>query len=446
MTDIADNDTADAPTGAAEWVPPIIKSTPEGADGWERVPYDAADYGPVTDWATDFDHATPEYNPNAPEVWKQLRESGCPVAHSDRYGGMWTPITHETVHEIAYDTENFTSRSVVVSTVRPGDLAPPAPIGGAPPISSDPPFHSIARRLLLPPFAPKEIEKWEPEVRTLCRRLLDEMGEVTPGESVIDAAVQYAQNIPVNVIGRMLGFPEQDEDLFREFVHNTLERINEEPKARQEAFQKLDMYIDAQVQDHIDNPRDDLTGYLLDVEIEGNKLAPEHVRGSIILLLIAGIDTTWSAIGSSLWHLAQNPSDRQRLRDDPDVMTFGLEEFLRMYAPVTMARLVAKDNDFHGCPMKEHDWVLLPFPAANRDPEQFEDADTFIIDREVNRHSAFGLGIHRCLGSNLARLEVKVAVEEFVRRFPDFELAGDTTWSRGQIRGPRTLPIRILAD
>ncbi|HSJ92320.1 MAG TPA: cytochrome P450 [Ilumatobacter sp.] len=435
MTEVADQ---------TNWTPPIIKSTPEGADGWERVPYDPADYGPVTDWATDLDHADPTYNEQAHQIWKDLREGGCPVAHTDRYGGMWIPVTHETVHEIAYDTDHFTSRSVVVSTVRPGELAPPAPIGGAPPITSDPPFHSIARRLLLHPCAQKQIEPWEDEVRRLCHALLDRMGEITPGETIIDAAVQYAQHIPVNVIGRMLGFPEEDEELFREFVHNTLERINEDPAERQDAFQQLDKYIDAQVEDHLANPRDDLTGYLLGVEIAGNKLEREHVRGSIILLLIAGIDTTWSAIGSSIWHLAQHPEHRRRLVEDPEVMTFALEEFLRAYAPVTMARLVAEDHDFHGCPMKQHDWVLLPFPAANRDPQQFDDAESFVIDRQVNRHSAFGLGIHRCLGSNLARLELRVAIQEFVARFPSFELAGDVTWSRGQIRGPRVLPVRIL--
>ncbi|MEO1064095.1 MAG: cytochrome P450 [Actinomycetota bacterium] len=443
MTDTTDR-AEDTRFTETEWVPPILGDSPEGADIWERVPYDPEMYGPVEDWATDFDHAAPDYNPRAPEVWKELRESGCPVAHSERYGGMWAPITHETVHEVAYDTENYTSRSVVVSHTRPGDLAPPAPIGGAPPISSDPPFHSIARRLLLPPFAPKKIAALEQEVRDLCRSRLDAMGEITPGETVVDAAVQYAQHIPVAVIGRMLGFPAQDDELFREFVHTVLEKINDEPESRREAFQRLDQYIDAQIRDHVANPRDDLTTYLLELELDGNKLEPDHVRGSIVLLLIAGIDTTWSAIGSSLWHLAQTPTDRQRLADDPEVMTFALEEFLRAYAPVTMARLVAQDHDFHGCPMKQDDWVLLPFPAANRDPEQFEDADDFIIDRQANRHSAFGLGIHRCLGSNLARLELKVAIEEFVARFPHFELAGDVQWSGGQIRGPRQLPVRVL--
>ncbi len=423
----------------------IIGDSPEGTDVWQRVPYNADDYGPVSDFATDFDHADKDYNPNAPKVWKQLRDDGCPVAHSDRYGGMWIPITHEAVHDVAYDTDNFTSRSVVVAVGRPGDLAMPAPIGAVPPISSDPPFHGKARRMLLPPFAPKQIEPWEDEVRVLCRRLLDQMGEITPGESVVDAAVQYAQHIPVNVIGRMLGFPEEDEALFREFVHVALETIAQEPGTRG-GIDDLGKYIRAQIEDHRENPRDDLTSYLMNMELDGEKLSDDIVGGSIILLLVAGIDTTWSAIGSSLWHLAQSPGDRQRLADDPEVMTFAIEEFLRAYAPVTMARVVAKDNEFHGCPMKKDDWVLLPFPAANRDPKQFEDADSFIIDREINRHSAFGLGIHRCLGSNLARLELKVAIEEFIARFPNFELAGDVTWSVGQIRGPRVLPVRILAD
>ncbi|MGA0220031.1 MAG: cytochrome P450, partial [Ilumatobacteraceae bacterium] len=390
-------------------------------------------YGPVTDWQNDFDHAVPEYNERAHEIWAEFQSSGCPVAHSDRYGGLWAPFTHEMVHEIAYDTDHFTSQGVVVNTGRP---LIDAPVGPAPPITSDPPFHNIARRLLLPPFSPKVIAAWEPEVRRLCRELLDRMGEITPGESVVDAAMQYAQSIPVNVIARMLGFPTEDEELFRGFVHDVLERINEPVEARMEFMQRLDDYLTVQIEEHRENPRDDLTSYLLGVEIEGQKLSIEHVRGSIVLLLVAGIDTTWSAIGSSIWHLGTHPDDLRRLVEEPDVMLFALEEFLRAYAPVTMARLVKDDHDFHGCPMKANDWVLLPFPAANRDPAQFDRATEFVIDRQENRHGAFGLGIHRCLGSNLARLELKVAVEEFVARFPSFAVDGDVTWSVGQIRGP----------
>jgi len=445
MTDImpTENDQP-AATGTPERRLPVLGSSPEGTDFWERTPYDADDYGPVSDWATDFDHASPDYNPVAPDVWTQLREGGCPVAHSDRYGGMWIPVTHETVNEIAYDTDHFTSRSVIVSHTRPGDLALPAPIGVAPPITSDPPFHQIARRLLLPAFAPKKIAALEDEVREVCNSLLDEMGQIEPGVTVVDAAVQYTQHVPVAVIGRMLGLPPEDGDIFREVVHLITEEINRDPDEFDPDDRPIDDYLDKQIADHIENPRDDLIGFLLDVELDGQKLDPEMVRGMIILLLVAGIDTTWSAIGSSIWHLAQHPEHRHRLIDDPASTDFAVEEFLRFYAPVTMARLVAKDVDFHGCPMKRDDWVLLPFPAANRDPDFFEQADQFVIDRQQNRHSAFGLGIHRCLGSNLARLEMKVAIEEFVKRFPDFELAGETSWSTGQIRGPRVMPVRIL--
>jgi cytochrome P450 len=401
-----------------------------------------ATHDELSHWATDFNHADPAYNADAHAIWDQLRDGGCPVAHSPRYGGMWAPLTHEFVHEVAYDTDHFTSKGVIVSNARPGIAAP---VGPAPPITSDPPFHQIARRLLLPPFSPKAIDPWEPDVRRLCDELLDRIGPVTPGASVVDAAVQYAQSIPVNVIARMLGFPPDDEEVFRGFVHNVIEQVDLPAEQRIANFQNLDEYIDRQITDHIANPRDDLTSYLLDAELDGHRLAYEHVRGSIVLLLIAGIDTTWSAIGASLWHLATNPDDLQRLADDPGVIMFAVEEFLRAYAPVTMARLVKDDYDFHGCPMKADEWVLLPFPAANRDPAFFERAGDFVIDRAENRHAAFGLGIHRCIGSNLARLEVRVAVEQFVQRFPRFELAGDVAWSQGQIRGPRVLPVRVLA-
>jgi cytochrome P450 len=399
-------------------------------------------YGPVTDWTNDFDHADPQYNRHAHAIWAELRDK-CPVAHSDRYGGTWLPVTHEHVREIAYDTENFTSRAVVVSTEVPLD---PAPIGGAPPITSDPPFHHEARRIVLPPFSPKKIAEWEPEIRRLCNELLDKMEAEAKTGLTIDAAIQYAQHIPVNVIARMLGFPLEDQDLFREFVHDLLEKINLDPLHRLAASERIDAYLKAQIDDHVANPRDDLTGYLLEVELFGEKIPHELVGGFILLLLVAGIDTTWSAIGSSLWHLATHADDRRRLVNDPSLMTTAIEEFLRAYAPVTMARLVAKDHDFHGCPMKKDEWVLLPFPAANLDPAEFPDAEKVLIDRAENRHAAFGLGIHRCLGSNLARLELRVAIEEFIKRFPDFELAhGEegVVWSVGQIRGPRQLPVRI---
>ena len=398
---------------------------------------------PVTDFATDWDHTDPRWVHDPYPIWDELRER-CPVAHTDRYGGAWFPSTHAGVSAVATDTEHFTSRTVVIGNGRPMEEAPPAPIGVAPPITSDPPFHQIARRLILPVFAPGPVRELEPMVRALCERLLDEIA----GERVLDAATQYAQFIPPAVIIRMLGFPEADEELFREFVHVVLEGVNLPAEQRLEEFAPIEAYLNTQIEDHRAHPRDDLTSYLLGVEVAGQRLAVEHIRGTMILVLIAGIDTTWSAIGASLWHLASHPDDLARLVAEPELMGVAVEEFLRFYAPVTMARLVKEDVDFLGCPMKRDDWILLGFPAANRDPAVFPDADRFIIDRLENRHIAFGLGIHRCAGSNLARMELRVALESFIARYPRFELLDpeDVTWSQGQVRGPRRVPIRVVND
>jgi cytochrome P450 len=299
---------------------------------------------------------------------------------------------------------------------------------------------------LLPAFSPKRIKAFEPFTRELCVELLD----ATAGRNGIDAAIDYAQHIPLRVIVRMLGFPQEDADVFRRFIRMVLEDVDQTAEEREAQIQdgELDDYMDARIAEHLADPQDDLTTFLLEAELDGNKLAPEHVRGTMVLLMIAGIDTTWSAIGASLWHLAQNPADRERLAGEPDLMATAVEEFLRAYAPVTMARLVAKDFDFRGHRLKEGDWLLLPFPAANRDPDFFPDADEVHIDRAENRHAAFGLGLHRCIGSNLARMELRVALEEWMKRYPDFELTDPekVTWSAGQVRGPRCVPVRILQE
>jgi cytochrome P450 len=397
---------------------------------------------PAQNWQTDWDHADPAYNQQAHQIWDELRQT-CPVAHTDRYGGAWLPVRHEDISAIARDTDHFSSEGAVLANKPPREeWISTAPIGGAPPITSDPPFHADARRLLLPAFSPQVIAEWEPEIRRLCNELIDNL----EGLDVVDAAVQYAQNIPVYVIARMLGLPLEDSDYFRDTVHLVLEEIGAEFGDRRAGFEKLDAYLAVHVRDHIENPKDDLIGFLLNAKIYDQPLSPEHVVGTIILLMVAGIDTTWSSIGSSIWHLAHHPSDLARMVAEPELLPTAIEELLRAYAPVTMARIVSQDAEIGGCPVKQGDSVLLPFPAANRDPDVFENADTVIIDREVNRHVAFGLGIHRCLGSNLARLELRVAVEVFINRFPKFELAdpGAVTWSLGQVRGPRKLPVRIV--
>ena len=397
---------------------------------------------PVTDWQTDFDHTAPEYAADAPAIWQELRET-CPVAHTDRFGGTWLPTRHEDISAVAHDTEHFTSRGVIVSVFEPET---PAPVGYAPPITSDPPFHQIARGLLLPAFAPKAIRPLEAPTRAFCSQLIDQILVDLPASGVVDVAEQYAQHIPVCVIAHMLGVPAEDGDRFRGFIHRILEMAgqNDEPVSAEDTMVH---YIFTQIEKRRGEPSDDLIGFLLQAEIDGVPLTDEHIVGTIALILLAGIDTTWSAIGASIWYFAQHPQECARLIAQPELMPFAIEEMLRAFAPVTMARKVAQDVNLGGKQLLEGDWVLLPFPSANRDPEFFENPNEVILDREKNRHAAFGLGIHRCLGSNLARMELTVALEEWLAKVPEFELAEPEAvlWSTGQVRGPRKLPIRIPA-
>lgn len=231
----------------------------------------------------------------------------------------------------------------------------------------------------------------------------------------------------------------------RDFVHALIEGVDR-PEAQQRADrQRIDAYLDELIEHHRHEPQGSLIDELLAADLDGRPLEPRHVRGMVLLLLMAGIDTTWSAIGSALWHFATHPADLERMHREPELWPTAIEELLRAYAPVTMGRRVVRRVELAGHTLEPGEWVLLPFPAANRDPAAFPDADQVQLDRARNRHSSFGLGIHRCIGSNLARLELRVALEEFLTRVPQFHLTDPerVRWSVGQIRGPRQLPLTI---
>ncbi len=388
---------------------------------------------PVQDWATDFDHIDPRWIENPFSIWDELRQR-CPVAHSERFeGGAYFPSRYQDVRDIAYDTEHFSSRRVVVRDKKLEQLLP------SPPITSDPPEHRADRMPLLPPFNAKAVEKLTPGTQTLCARLIDRF----IGEGRCDAATAYAQHIPTRVIAHMLGVPEEDGDQFRHWIKMALEVGIYEPAKAMQAVKEMSVYFKDQMARRGTQRSDDLISYVMDLQQDGKPVPEEKRIGALRLILIAGIDTTWSAIGASLWHLATHAEDRQRLVADPSLMDTAVEELLRAYAPVTMAREVVKEVTINGCPMKPGGMVLLSFPSANRDPEMFPDADKVLIDRKENRHAAFGLGIHRCIGSNLARMELRVALEEWLKRIPEFRLAeGEkVTWSEGTVRGPRQLPV-----
>jgi cytochrome P450 len=392
------------------------------------------EHPPVTDWIRDFDHTDPNWTENPFPIWEQMRAAS-PVVHTGRFLGCYMPTTYEAVRQIAHDTEHFSSRRVIVRDERPEVTR-----NAAPPITSDPPDHKPAKQLLLPPFTPDAMKKLEPRVRAICNELIDEF--IADGRC--DAAARYTKYIPVRTIAHMLGIPEQDGDLFIQWIHMILELSITNEAMLMQAVQEMTAYFTGHIEARKVKPTDDLISTLMNAkDKDGQPLDDGHVMGSLRLILIAGIDTTWSAIGSCLWHLANHPADRARLIADPKLMPIAVEELLRAYSPVTMAREVVKETVVAGCPMKPGNMVLLSFPAANRDPAAFPDPDKVVLDRKENRHAAFGLGIHRCVGSNLARMEMTVALEEWLKRIPEFRLdpAGDVKWSQGTVRGPRQLPL-----
>ena len=395
---------------------------------------------PVTDWATDFDHLDPAFTADPHTIYDQLRDE-CPIAHTDRYHGVWTPTRYEDLAAIAHDHVRFSSRTILVTdrAESPHDLG-----FHAPPITEDPPYHTDVRRLLLPVFSPAVVAAYEPITKAMADELID--GFIDDG--ACDAAVDYAQHVPIKVITRMLGIPDSDHPKFRDWIHRLVEESPLPGDGVFDAIIEIGGYLAGHLEDHRTTPRDDIITHLLDARMpDGRPLTDEEILGVCILLLLAGIDTTWSAIGASLLHLATHPDDRQRLIDDPTLIHSATEEFLRVFAPVTMAREVVEDTEIGGCPMRTGDRLLLPFPAANRDPEVFDRPDDVVLDREVNRHLAFGVGIHRCLGPNLARMELRVAIQTWLERIPDFELTDPDaiTWSAGQVRGPRTLPFAFTS-
>ena len=393
---------------------------------------------PVTDWTTDFDVMDERYLLDPFPIWDDLRKT-CPNAHTERRRGAWMLTTYDDVTAAAHDVATFSSLEVgVIGAEEDPDPEDIILEYGLPPISADAPLHTWTRRLLLPWFSHHRVEQYEVVTRDLCRQLLK--GFVPAGRA--DAASDYSQQIPVRIVAGILGVPAELSDTFTGWVRDVLEFADDQERARR-GGQGIFDYLLGELAARKESPRDDLMSSLVLEKHDGAPIDDSIILGIAGLVLIAGIDTTWSSIGSSLWHLATHPDDCARLVAEPKLMDTAVEELLRAYSPVTMARIVTEDTEFRGCPMQKGDKVLMNFPAANRDPKAFDQPDRVVLDRLQNRHVAFGSGIHRCAGSNLARMELRVALEEWLREIPTFRLedGARTTWAGGQVRGPRSLPV-----
>jgi cytochrome P450 len=403
-----------------------------------------SDTAPVDDWSNDYDIFDEGYVNDPVPIWRDLRSGGCPIAHSDRWGGSYLPTRYADVQAMAKMVPELSSRDPLVVPLPEAMSSDPnfQKYGAnSPPISADPPEHSWTRRLLLPHFAPKAVEAHRQYTVELCHRLIDGFIEV----GTADAAGDYAQQIPPRLIAHVLGIDESRVDEFTFWVRNVLEFGLTKPELRVQYREVIREFFRETVAERAEDPSgDDLVSALLrSTDPDGNPVDPEIVIGMCNLQLVAGIDTTWSSIGSALWHFATHADDRRRLAAEPELFPLAIEESLRFYSPVTMARIVMEPVEYEGVSLEPGDKVLMNFPGANHDPEVFDRPDEFIIDRERNRHVAFGSGIHRCAGSNLARLEMDVALRTWFERIPEFEVSapGEVTWAGGQVRGPRYVPV-----
>ena len=395
---------------------------------------------PVDDWSTDWDHHDPRWTNDPFPIWSELRES-CPVAHTGRYNeGVWLPTRYDDLMAVARDTETFSSGH---SGVAAGGTVERAKF---PPIHLDPPEHAPLRRAMLPFFNPKRIESWRPHVQHICDELIDGLADRAAAGEPIDAAADYAAHIPAMTIAAILGIPTSDGDHFRRWIHG-LELGDNDPQLRARTVTEMSEYFARAIEDKRAAPGDDLISELLSVEVDGERFDDGTLQRILVLQLVAGIDTTWGVLGASLWHLAAHPDDRAALAADLDRLPVAVEEFLRAYASVSLWRTVTKPATIGDTQVAAGDTVMMAFPAACRDPRAFEGANEVDIGRERNRHVAFGAGIHRCLGSNLARLELNVGLATWLRRIPAFELAHGATvaWAAGAIRGPRSVPVSVEA-
>jgi cytochrome P450 len=354
------------------------------------------------------------------DVYRELRRE-CPVGRSERYGGFWFVTRYDDIHRIEQDPATF--------AVSPGMLLPPmGHTRPGIPIDIDPPMHTKYRRIMLPAFTPQRIAEMEPMVRDVARVLLDEIGD----EPEFDASKQFAVPLPMRVFCALAGLPAEDSARLEDWIDRIFYVRTHDYSDTERAAAECCAYLRSHFQARRDGPPgDDILGKLLSAEVDGRPLTDDELVDYGFVLLTAGLDTTAWVIRAGLWHLAQHPGDLARLVEHPELVATASEEFLRCLSSVqAMARTATRTVPLDGHQVSEGDRVLIVFGAGNRDEDVFPDAEEIRLDRQPNPHMAFGVGIHRCLGSNLARRELRIAFEEFLARYPRFSLepGSDPPW------------------
>jgi cytochrome P450 len=372
-------------------------------------------------------------------AYRKLRDE-CPVHRGVGYDGAMEVVIsrYDDVCSALRHPEVFSSSAEAVSIGQEQPLIP---------LQVDPPDHLKYRRLLDPQFSPKRMAALETGAREFVNRLIDGFAD----RGSCDFHEEFATPLPSTIFLLLMGLPHDDLPIFLQWRDNTV-RPDVEPgdfdgaaRIRDQTGHEITEYFDRAIEARRANPDDALLSRLVHADIEGRPLSREELLGTCHLLILGGLDTVTATLDCSIAYLAQHPEIRRQLVQQPELTGAAVEELLRWESPVQMvARIVKEDSSIGGVEVKQGDRVTVLIGAADGDEREFPDADTVSFTRHVNRHVAFGGGPHRCLGSHLARLELRVALEEFHRRIPDYRIPDGTelVYSPG-IRQTMVLPLEF---
>jgi cytochrome P450 len=390
--------------------------------------------------AEDLEFYTDHFNILDPKD-KELRNdavkvlaSKCPVTHSDAYGGYWIANSYEEVRSVLEDWQTFAASPE-------SDITPRTP-GRRPmyPLEIDPPIQREYRHVIQPYLTQKRLAQYEPEIRELVTELIDSFIE----DGHVELTSQFAKPFVGRQLYRLiLGLDETEAKKVRVWT----DAISRDPSSAQSAeYQaRYNAWLDEKLESRRNSPRqDDIIDAVLHATIDGRPLANDEVAGCLEVLIGGGFNTTSDVTLNIMLRLTQQPELRERLRNDLSSFPKTLDEFLRFDPPISSrARLCVRDTVLEGKEIKAGERIMVFLAPANRDTDEFSDPNVIDLDRERNRHLTFGLGVHRCIGSNLARLNLKIAFEELLTRLGEFEVTpGESvTYEATSLWGPAQLPL-----
>ncbi len=374
---------------------------------------------------------------------RELLREAPPVFWTPRNGGRWVALGHQEIFAASRDPEHFSSSPMPKAELDALLASLPADMPRIPqvvPILLDPPEHTKYRAPLQPAFSPKAIQARRESIRELADELIDAVA----GQGHCDFIPAVAEPLPVRIFLRMMGLPESRLAEFRELVHEFLAAtLKSEVDSAMLGRKVADAMLDV-IGERRKNPRDDLISLLWQTRIDGEPMTLELMEDYSVLLFIAGLDTVINGMGFGVRHLAANPQLQAQLRAHPELIQDATEELLRRYTFVAPVRRVAKAVELGGWRLLPGDWLVLYLPGANLDPREFDHPGEFVLKRPGKAHIAFGAGVHRCLGSHLARAELQILYTQLLERLPPFRLDPQrpATFHSGNIIALDSLPLR----